>query len=397
MFEKELNKLGKLYKQGLFDKDFYARRISGEAVFSDYSEFIKIPFMYKNDIRETTATERTATPADQVYGIFSSSGTTGEKTYYIYNKKDKIVHEHFVKTFYTELGIQPTDLGGVFAPVDTGVMAHTMMWQFTTMGAGYVNCPEPSPENMIDVISHLPVSVIATRPSVVTSIADNKEYIEIARKSSVKKLLMGGGFLSSERRKLIENIWNADCYNMFGMSEMFGPMAGECPYKDGQHYLDDYIMIEIVDPETHLPVQPGKIGIAVYTSLWDKGFPLLRYWTDDLMWIDDSPCSCGCGLPRIRYKGRMADHFMINGEYIFPEMLENCLMRNGFILEYKAVMDNNGSVEVTIEKAPGQEITDTLVNELNILFDTKVKITTVPPHALKYNGHSPRFSKREIL
>lgn len=47
----------------------------------------------------------------------------------------------------------------------------------------------------------------------------------------MNKLLMGGGFLSSERRKILEDAWGAECYNMFGMSEMFGPMAGECKQK----------------------------------------------------------------------------------------------------------------------------------------------------------------------
>ena len=289
MYERELEKLKSLYQDGIFNPDFYSKKLQTTS-FDNYENFQKIPFTYKRELRDSTVEQRTTTDMKNIYGVFSSSGTTGEKTFYIYNKKDKQVHEEFVRAFYTELGITENDLGGVMAPVDTGVMAHTMMWQFTTMGAGYVNCPIPSPENIIDTITKIPVTVIATRPSIASSVIYNPYITEIARNSQVNKLLMGGGFLSSERRKLLEKAWGAECYNMFGMSEMFGPMAGECKMKNGQHYLSDYLMIEIVDPSTGRSLDIGEVGVAVYTTLWDKGFPLLRYWTDDLMKLDYSQC-----------------------------------------------------------------------------------------------------------
>ncbi|MCI9531533.1 MAG: phenylacetate--CoA ligase family protein [Lachnospiraceae bacterium] len=390
MFEKELGQVRALYRQGLYSPGFYSRRIPGEECFSDYEAFTQIPFMYKHEIRGTEAFERTTAKKDEVYGIFSSSGTTGSKTYYVYSKKDKKVHEEFVHTFYTELGIQADDLGGVFAPVDTGVMAHTMMWQYTTMGAGYVNCPEPSPENMIGILKALPVTVIATRPNVVCTIAANPEFVEAAQKSTVRKMLMGGGFLSSGRRKLIERIWDADCYNMFGMSEMFGPMAGECRQKDGQHYLNQYLMIEIIDPKTGRLVQEGEVGIAVYTTLWDKGFPLLRYWTDDLMAIDRTPCKCGSPYPRLRYKGRMADCMVLDGAYVFPEALENCLMGHGFYLDYEARQEQ-GKIKVRVEKEPAQEVPAQMLQEINEIFHTDAMIEFAAPRQLGYRGHGPRF------
>ena len=54
---------------------------------------------------------------------------------------------------------------------------------------------------------------------------------------------------------------------MFGFSEMFGPMASECKKKNGLHYLDKYLMIEIVDPISGMPLSYGKAGVAVYTTL----------------------------------------------------------------------------------------------------------------------------------
>lgn len=392
MFEKELKTLRSLYEKGVFEAPFYKSRIQGTTVFEDYDSFRKIPLMYKDEIRNTDPFERTTTPRNQVYGIFSSSGTSGEKTYYVYSKTDKEVHEEFVNTFYSELEIDSNDLGGVFAPVDTGVMAHTMMWQFTTRGAGYVNCPVPSPDEMIKVVKTLPVTVIATRPSVVTSVGCNSNFIQAARSSSVRKLILGGGFLSEERRKRIEYLWDADCYNMFGMSEVFGPMAGECKKKDAPHYIDKYLMIEVLNPETMEPVEYGKPGIAVYTTLWNKGFPLLRYWTDDFIRVDNYPCECGRNLPKIRFYGRMADCIKIESDYVFPQEMENCIMKHGFFDEYRALKRKDGTVLATIETYDGVTILDSLKNELEKLFKSEVAIKTVPAGELPYDGHSPRFT-----
>ncbi len=392
MYERELKQLKALYESGLYNPPFYARRIKGIEDFADYENFLKIPFMYKDDIRSCKAYDRTSVKPEDVYGIFSSSGTTGEKTFYVYSNRDREVYEEFVKEFYTELGVKKTDLGGVFAPVDTGVMAHSMMWQFTTMGAGYVTCVEPSPENMIEFIQKLPVTIVATRPSLVCSIVGNPEYEKIARESNVRMMLLGGGFLSEGRRKIIEKTWGAKCYGMFGMSEVFGPMGGECRFQDGVHYLDKYILIEVIDPQTLLPVKDGEPGVAVYTTLWDKGFPLLRYWTDDVIRLDRSPCACHRNLPRMRYQGRLADCLIINGKYVFPAALEECLFKYGFTGEYRA-LQKDGKVTVVLERLDGFRISEQMKKEIDEIFMGEVDIVFKSSEEMRYNGHDVRFKK----
>jgi phenylacetate-CoA ligase len=398
-----IEKVGRLYLSGALPERFYGKKISADAL-RDYDSFLSIPFTHKREIRDTACFDRTTCPKKDVFGIFSSSGTTGDKTYYVYSARDKEIHELFVKTIFSGLGIHSDDLGGVLAPIDTGVMAHTMMWEFTTVGAGYVNCPQPSPDNIAALISTLPVTVIAGRPNTVTAVAYNGELSDIAKNSGVRKLLLGGGFLSDERRKLLERVWGAECYNLFGMSEMFGPMAGECPMKDGLHFLDEYLMIEIVDPLSGRPVPEGSAGVAVYTTLWDKGFPLVRYWTDDIMRIDRAPCRCGSKLPRLRYLGRLADSMRFDGSgspgdatgrYVFPEALENCLFGHGLIWDYKAAKISPSMVEVTVEMPPNAEITPALSRAAGDVFGVSTVIKPVPIGAMHFGAHEKRFCGAE--
>ena len=390
LYESELEKLRALFEQGVYKPAFYNKKLNDIAQLDNYDSFKNIPFTYKWEIRNTSVEERSTTSAKDIYGVFSSSGTTGEKTYYIYNKNDKRVHEEFVTTFFTELGVKEDDVGAVMAPIDTTVMGHTMMWQFTTMGAGYVNCPIPSPENMIDIVTKVPVTVVATRPAIASGVAYNPLIKQVAQNSKVNKLLMGGGFLSSERRKLLEDAWNAECYNLFGMSEMFGPMAGECRKKNGLHYLNQYLMIEVVDPDSGEPVAKGTPGVAVYTTLWDKGFPLLRYWTDDVMILTEDKCECGSCLPRLFYLGRLNDCFRTEKRFIFPENVENILFKYGNIGEYR-VERHNGNYLVKTE-GHGKDPNPDMLNELNDLFGVSVEVEIVIPGSLNYDGHAKRFS-----
>ena len=389
MFEEKLEKLYELYQSGVFSKPFYSSRIKGPEVFHSYEDFTNIPFMYKKDIRDSKPMDRSSVGLKDAYGFFSSSGSTGKRTMYLYSKKDKAVHEEFVKTYYTELGVEETDIGGVFAPVDSGVMAQTMMWQFTTMGSSYVNLAEPSPDNMIELIQEVPISIIATRPSVVCSFVGNPQYEKIARESSVRMLLLGGGFLTNVRRKVIEKTWNAKCYSMLGMSEVFGPLAGECRFQNGYHFRDDYLMVEVVDPVTYEPVDEGEYGIAIYTTLWDKGFPLLRYWTDDYIKVDTSVCKCGRSLPRLFYKGRLADSLKVEDDYVFPSMLEELLFGNGYFGEYRAIREDK--TKILLEKCDDFTVSDVIKDKLDALFKDDIVIDYVEKNELLYDGHGIRF------
>jgi phenylacetate-CoA ligase len=66
---------------------------------------------------------------------------------------------------------------------------------------------------------------------------------------------------------------------------------------------ESYIVEVIVD---NRPAKPGEIGEIVITDLNTFSVPLIRYRIGDLaMAMDDKPCPCGRGLPKLgRIEGR---------------------------------------------------------------------------------------------
>lgn len=78
--------------------------------------------------------------------------------------------------------------------------------------------------------------------------------------------------------------------------------------------------MEIVDVDSQEPVETGKIGEIVVTSLYREHPPLIRYNLKDLTRIlPPGRCRCGSNLTRMdHFMGRADDMVKIRGTNVFP-------------------------------------------------------------------------------
>ena len=382
---------------GWYDIPLYQKKGSVcVSTITDYADFLNLPFTHKQEVREASVTDLTAAKPDEVFGLFSSSGTTGDRTYLTFTHKDKLVHTECAKTYLERIGITAEDLGGVLAPVGQGMMGQAMMWQFTACDSGYINCPVPSPDAVAELITHFPVTALAGLPSTAASMAASPAWATAAKTSAVKRLLFGGDYLSSEMRCKLEQLWDADSYNLFGISEVFGPMAAECTKKDGLHFLPQYFFVEVINPDSFQPVSFGETGIAVYTSLWEKGFPLLRYWSDDFVTLSFEDCSCGCGLPRLWFRGRMADAFKSNrGHWVLPSDVSPILGMADFAGVYRIVRSADAYI-LEMECAKEDDARWVQVREkLCELVGTAVELQFLEQGTILKGGKHKRFVEKK--
>lgn len=395
-FEDGMDMAIELAAKGVFDTTLYEKKCKEAGVdlhhLKGKEDFERIPFLYKDEIRNTSPYERTNTRPEDVFAIFSSSGTTGKKTYYIFNQNDCRMHEKFVRSFYTPLGLKPGGLGAVLAPIGTGNMAHMMTRQFTEMGMGVTWCPEPTPENIVETVTGLPVTCLATLPEVTMSLDQRGDFAEAARTSKVQQLILGGSFLSEKKRRHIEELWNAKVYNSYGLSEIFGPIANECPEQNGLHYHREDLLIELFDPKTGRRVEEGQPGVAVYTTLWQKGFPILRYWSKDLLQMVPGRCSCGSDLPRFQYFGRLDDCYQNpKGDWVSPTMVEEAVFDSG-LRHYQVVLSTEDPTHGSFLFEEGeQEPGDERITALEELFQAKLHVNAVPQEALFLRGFKPKL------
>lgn len=128
-------------------------------------------------------------------------------------------------------------------------------------------------------------------------------------------------------RNRIQDELGIEIYDIYGLTEVYGPGIGiSCDAHDGMHIWDDFVYIEIVDPETGEVLPDGQEGELVLTTLRKQGAPLIRYRTHDLTRIVPGTCACGSRHPRIAtLTGRTDDMFKVKGCNMFPAQVEEVI------------------------------------------------------------------------
>ena len=105
---------------------------------------------------------------------------------------------------------------------------------------------------------------------------------------SLKKIIVAGepgGSINATREK-IEELWDADLYDFYGLSDIFGACAAMCEEKDGLHIAEDQILVEVIDPETGKVLPEGEVGELVFTSLRKQARPMIRFRTGDIGYVN---------------------------------------------------------------------------------------------------------------
>jgi phenylacetate-CoA ligase len=367
------------------DVPFYPKKLSkeGENIkeIRGISDLTNLPFTTKEELRVTLPMERTSHNLDGIAFFFSSSGTTGSSTVYPWSIKDDSVLKEVAARCMKRVGVGPGDISLVLAPFGMPIMWYCMINQYLAAGAGVVPLGIASPDSIVKAMSAFPVTAISTLPIVGTRLFEFMKEKKIPlTKNRLRHFHFGGDYLSNARRRRIENYWGVECYDFYGLSEIFGPIAGECREKNGLHLAVDHVLVEVIDPCTKQEVHEGETGVAVYTTLWKKAAPLLRFWSDDYVSITREKCKCGRSSPRLIYEGRPFDGAVINNRWVFAKNIEE------IVLSYPGVSDEWGMkiegttdepmaklyLENTSHEFPIEEIKDNLKEFLGIHVEIEI-------------------------
>lgn len=81
-------------------------------------------------------------------------------------------------------------------------------------------------------------------------------------------------------------------------------------------------LIEIVNPDTLRPVEPGETGEVIITSLTRTLQPLIRYRIGDMATLLSEQCPCGDPNPLFRLNGRTGEDFKLGGAYVTVGVFE---------------------------------------------------------------------------
>jgi len=264
-------------------------------------------------------------PEKDVVYISASSGSTGVPTLSPFTKKDFKEFQEVESRLFWAMGMRPKDrylhalnfslfIGGpdVIGAQNLGALS---IW------AGTV----PS-DRLLFIMKEFQPTITWTTPSYAWHLGESAKAqgIDPAKDLAIRKIIVAGepgGSISATRQE-IEKLWNADLYDFFGLSDIFGACAGMCEAKDGLHLAEDHILVEVIDPITLLHVNDGEQGELVFTTLRKKARPMIRFRSGDIGKVNREKCRCGRTHTRIYITGRLDDMFISSGVNVFPSDIE---------------------------------------------------------------------------
>ena len=399
--KEQLELINKQVKRLIAGDSYYGKmyREMGLTEINSEEDFYKIPFSSKEDLRNAYPLGIQAVPDEEVVRIHSSSGTTGKPVIIPYTAKDVEDWAIMFERCYRMAGI--TNKDRIHITPGYGLWTAGIGFQAgcERLGAMAVPMGPGNTEKQIQMMIDLKSTVLCATSSYALLLSE-----EINRRGLRDQIHLTKGVIGSERwsdkmRETIHNGLGIELYDIYGLTEIYGPGIGiNCPGERAMHCFDDYLYIEIIDPVTGENVPDGEEGEIVITTLVKEGAPLLRFRTHDMSRIVPGECKCGCKYPRLDViKGRSDDMFKIHGVNMFPSQVEEMLAKvDGATSEYRVTLahedDKNCDVFLLTVEGEGRVRFEDMAKNIAYVFKTYVGVT--PRVSIVPVGTLPRSEKK---
>lgn len=315
----------------------------------------KLPFSYKQDLRDYYPYGLFAVPMKDVVRVHASSGTTGKQIVVGYTKKDLDIWSDCVARAMTAAGLGCEDFIQVsygYGLFTGGLGAHDGA---TKIGATVIPTSTGNTGRQIQTMVDFGSTGLCCTPSYAMYLGESINEAKMLDQLKLKACILGAEPWTEEMRKKIEEALHCKAYDIYGLSEIIGPgVAYECECQEGMHVNEDHFIVEIIDPDTDEVITDGRIGEIVFTTLTKEAFPLIRYRTHDLGRVIYEPCKCGRTFIRMsKPQGRSDDMLIIRGVNVFPSQIEEVLLNvSGVTPNYLIIVDrvnNSDTLEVKVE------------------------------------------------
>jgi phenylacetate-CoA ligase len=340
----------------------------------------------------------------------TSGGTTGLPRPMLYAPQDRETMAILGGRRFALHGIRPGDLVLVTYSLglgNGGMAPREALWGYTgavpVMTGSGANTPT---RRQIEIIKAWGVNVILGFPSYLRHMAlVARDELGIDPHSLKIRLL--GTHLGLEDRKVLEDLWGAPAFDMYGTHES-GMLAAECRHRSGMHVMEDAFILEIADPATGRVVPDGEKGTVYITTLYKHGAPQIRFNVNDLSAFHTDGCPCGNTQRRLKaIYGRNDGMVKLRGVNVFPEAIGVTVLAdartNG---EYFCFVDRVGEagmdrMDVWIEVRDGADritVRADLERRLSEVLGVKVAVTPAGQGDLDvYTGTSRSSKVRRVL
>jgi len=404
--EHQLNKLKETVHRVYESVPFYKKKFKELNItpsdIKTLDDVTKLPFTTKNDLRDNAPYAMMATSLDNCTELHASSGTTGTPVTVCYTKNDINVWSEVMARCLSMSGLSKKDVFQNPIPYGTFTGAFGFHYGAQKVGAMVIPSGKGQSERQLKLMKYYKTTFVGGVASYMLRLSQVAKEIGIDPKKDLKVRngLFGAEMFTKGLKKRIEETWDMDVHDIYGLTEMCGPgVSTDCNEHNGLHLWEDHFLVEILDPITLEPVGPEEEGEMVLTTLTKEGMPLLRYRTRDLTKLYDLKI-CECGRTHVKHtpiKARSDDMLIIRGTNIYPGQVESAIMKdekvgNNWRMIIKS--DDNDIDQLTVEVESKNLLSENdqnilekkLVNDIMQVIVFKPRVSVLPPNAIEQKG-----------
>lgn len=353
----------------------------------------------------------------EIVRVFASSGTTGTPTLYGISEGDWERAADAQAMAAWAMGVRPDDVVHFLFPFGMFVGGWAILHGTTRLGATNFPAGALDSRKHIEMMQQLGSTVLAGTPSYCLHLGEVAKEIGFDLTTlPIHSLLVGGepgGMLEGPRAAIRQVFGDVRILDTGNTSECFPTqMNSSCTEQTGVHVFEDEVFLEVVDrDDPGLSLPDGERGATVYTTLWRRSQPMIRFWAGDETYLVRDTCSCGRTYPRLPQGllGRLDDMLLVRGANIYPSAIDDTVRRvPGVGAEYRVVVEKRGAMdELTIESewdphwlathgdvgGASQELEETLRTALRKAIGLRCEVRLVEPGSQE----SQLFKARRVI
>jgi phenylacetate-CoA ligase len=380
----------RIYEKVPFYKKTYDKAGIKPGDIKTLDDLKRLPFTYKQDLRDNYPYDLFAAPMDEVVRIHASSGTTGKPTVVGYTQNDINTWAQLMARSFSAAGATKSDIlhnafgYGLFTG---GIGAH---YGAEKLGMAVIPVSGGNTKRQITIMRDFKPTILSATPSYILHLAEVAEEMGVDFADlHFKAGIFGAEPWTENMRAEIEAKLHLKAIDIYGLSEIMGPgVSIECHEEQkGLHVFEDHFIVEIIDPETEEVLPFGETGELVFTTITKEAFPMIRYRTKDITSLNPTPCACGRTHIRMnKPSGRSDDMLIIRGVNVFPSQIESVLMETKEVLpHYQLVVDRKNNLDTLTVKV---EIDEKLFSD--DIKSLQAMEKTISENIKEYHGVSAR-------
>lgn len=291
---------------------------------------------------------------EEVVSVSSTSGTTGDPTFYPFTRNDVEVTDTLWIRAFRMMGIGPGDVVLHGFGLSMYLAGLPMVRALEKLGATPVPVgAEAGTEKLLRMARIVRPRVLACTPSYAEHLVERAPEVldgASARDLGIEVIVCAGepGAGLPEVRQKLEDGWGARIHDVLGGAHGIMMVSPATTEYHGMVVLgDDYsVSTDLVDPDTKQPLDlvDGAIGERVKTSLQWQACPPLRYSVGDVYQLFTEPVDGFPPLPRVKVIGRVDDLLIIKGVKLYPAAVNDVV--NGFVPE------TTGEMRIVLDGPP---------------------------------------------